>query len=197
MPLTSYAPLCEAIVRLMAPLVEIVIHDLRKDQICFIQGGLSTRCVGDPSLLDMPFEQCIDEKIYSKLAFDGRLIKSISVPVAGPLLICINCDVSLFQQMSALAQAFVEKEPTNAQPASLFKNDWQERVHVVIHGFLQEKQWPFEKLSASQKKTVVRHLFETGAFQESKAADYLAKILSMGRATIFNYLKEWKKNESL
>lgn len=196
MPVTSYAPLCEAIVRLMAPLVEIVIHDLRKDQICFIKGGLSTRQVGDPSLLDIPFEQCIDEKIYSKLAFDGRLIKSISVPVAGPLLICINCDVSLFQQMKDLAHAFIT-QPTNAPPTSLFKNDWQERVHVAIHAFLQEKQWSFESLRTSQKKIVLRHLFENDAFQEAKAADYLAKILSMGRATIFNYLKEWKKNESL
>lgn len=196
MPLTSYAPLCEAIVRLMAPLVEIVIHDLRKDQICFIQGGLSKRQVGDPSLLDIPFEQFIDETLYSKLSFDGRLIKSISVPVAGPLLICINCDVSLFQQMSALAQAFVT-DPACEKPPSLFKKDWQEQVHMAIHAFLQEQQWPFDRLKGLQKKTVIRHLYENGAFKEPKAADYLAKILSMGRATIFNYLKEWKKNESL
>ena len=30
------------------------------------------------------------------------------------------------------------------------------------------------------------------AFKEKNAADYVAKVLGLGRATVFKYLKEWR-----
>ncbi len=40
------------------------------------------------------------------------------------------------------------------------------------------------------------YLFDIGAFHEKNAADYVANVLNMGRATIFNYLKEFRKNDN-
>lgn len=79
-----------------------------------------------------------------------------------------------------------------AQPESLFANDWQEKVHVQVYNFIQERAWCATNLSTAHKKEIVAHLYDVGAFQEKKAADHVAKILHMGRATIFNYLREWK-----
>jgi len=51
-----------------------------------------------------------------------------------------------------------------------------------------------DTLGNKQKKAMVKHLYDNGAFLEKNAADYIAKILNMGRVTVFNYLREWKRN---
>jgi predicted transcriptional regulator YheO len=204
MNIDSYIPLCQAIVTLLDPLVETVIHDLMTDRIVFIAGRLSNRQVGDPSLLELtvPYEnleQQIDQIIYPKLSADGRLIKSISVPLQESreikALLCINCDVSLFSQLQNLASSLLGRGQ-RTQPEILFKKDWQEKLHWVLHEKIKEYDWNFSQLTSGQKKNLVQHLFKIGAFEEKKAADYIADILNMGRATIFNYLKELRKNDN-
>jgi predicted transcriptional regulator YheO len=198
MKISGYIPICNAIVSLLKPLVEIVIHDLQTDKIIFIAGDLSKRNIGDPSLLDIDMhdiEKKIEQIIYPKLNFDGRLVKSISVPLKEneqiKALLCINCDVSVFSQMQSLSQIMLPNLEVE-KPNMLFKNDWQERLHLAVHNSLKEKNWSFESLVPRQKKILVHELFIAGAFAEKNAADYIAKILDMGRATLFKYLKEWR-----
>lgn len=192
MNLSTYTSIADALVLLMSPLVEIVIHDFESGTIRYIKGGLSKRKAGDPSLLEMgELEENIDKTVYSKLNFDGRLIKSISVPLSDKWLMCINCDISIFNDMQRLSGNILHATHQN-KPEGLFKNDWQDKLHIAIHGFLQDKNWRFETLSGAEKKELVKYLFEQGAFHETNAADYVANILGMGRATIFKYLKEWR-----
>lgn len=195
MSFLPYVPLCKAIVLLLDPLVEIVIHDLASDTICFIAGQLSKRKIGDASLLNSEeLEENLEAITYPKLNFDGRLIKSISVPVNEQYLICINCDVSVFSQMQILSESFLVSQQAKI-PESLFKKDWQEKLHSAIHFYLKEKQWNFNELSLKQKKDVVHYLFQKNAFTEKNAADYIANVLGLGRATIFNYLKSWRTTQ--
>ena len=64
----------------MQPLIEVIIHDLVSGKICYINGNLSKRKVGDSSLLALgEFEKNIDQIIseLSKNKFSersGRLI---------------------------------------------------------------------------------------------------------------------------
>ena len=51
----------------------------------------------------------------------------------------------------------------------------------------------FNNLTNVDKRNLVSYLYKMGAFGEKKAADYVAKILKLGRATVFKYLKEWRK----
>lgn len=191
MSLSNYISIANALVLLMKPLVEIVIHDLESDSICHISGNLSKRKIGDPSLLGEDLDADIDKIVYAKLNFDGRLIKSISVPLSQKWLMCINCDISVFNQMQLLSQHFLH-QPEEEIPTSLFKNDWQEKLHRAIHFFVNEQHWSFETLKGSQKKELIKYLFEIRAFDEKNAADYVANVLNMGRATIFKHLKEWR-----
>jgi D-arginine utilization repressor len=187
--LSNYILICDAIVRLMNPLVEIVIHDISKNSIAYINGRLSKRKAGDASLLDAQELKHLDQIVYPKINFDGRLVKSVSVRLGDKYLLCINCDVSIFNKMQELSNALLQM---GNQPQSIFINDWQEKLHVSIHGFLQNHKLSFDQLSQNDKKTLTKHLFELGAFHEKKAADYVAKVLGLGRATIFKYLKEWR-----
>ncbi|MCH9757364.1 MAG: PAS domain-containing protein [Gammaproteobacteria bacterium] len=193
MGFSHYIPILDAVVLLLDPLLEVVIHDLDASTICYIRGNLSKRCVGDPSLLDCNnLEKDLGYITYLKLNFDGRLIKSISVPVDDKFLICMNCDISIFKQIQKFSESFTMSHESN-MPNSLFKQDWQEKLHVVIHDYLNEKSWCFDDLSQKKKKDVVYYLFQQGVFVEKNAADYIASVLKMGRATIFNYLKSWRK----
>jgi predicted transcriptional regulator YheO len=198
MKLSDYIQICDAIVLLLKPLVEIVIHDLQSDKIIYIAGSLSKRNIGDPSLLDITVNDIgseLEQIVYSKINFDGRLIKSISIPLKENAhiksLLCINCDVSVFTQMLNLSQILLPDIEIE-KPNMLFKNDWQERLHLTIHNSINEKNWNFESLLLKQKKILAYELFVAGAFVEKNAANYIAKILNMGRATLFKYLKEWR-----
>ena len=63
----------------MDPLIEVVIHDIKKNKIIYINGRLSGRKAGDPSLLDQEGLDSIDQIVYPKINFNGRLVKSISI----------------------------------------------------------------------------------------------------------------------
>lgn len=187
--LSNYIPICDAIVRLMDPLIEVVVHDINQNRIVYIHGKLSKRKVGDASLLDADELKHIDQIVYPKVNFDGRLIKSVSLILEGKYLLCINCDISIFNKMQELSSVFLQM---CNQPQSLFTNDWQEKLHVSIHAYLQNHNLSFDHLSQSDKKALAKHLFDLGAFHEKNAADYVAKVLGLGRATVFKYLKEWR-----
>lgn len=191
MPLSTYIPLCDAMVHLLQPLVEVVIHDIEADQIVYINGSLSSRKIGDPSLLEKESLADIDKIIYPKINFDGRLIKSTSVLLEEKWLLCLNADVSVFNKMHELSKILLQNREEN-QPKSLFVNDWQEKLHGAIHTYLQNHNLSYDHLTSANKKAIVKHLFDLNAFQEKKAADYIAEILNLGRATVFNYLKEWR-----
>lgn len=204
MNLKNYIQISNAIVKLLEPLAEVVIHDLKQDQICYIKGNLSKRKIGDPSLLDFDFKKInqqelerIENVTYPKLNFDGRLVKSISVLLKesnqNKFLLCINCDSSIFEQIRSLTDIFLPNH-SNKQPEILFKNDWQERLHIAINQYLKQQKWSFNRLNNSQKKQLITHLFSINAFSQKKSPDYLAKVLNMGRATIFNHLKKLKNN---
>lgn len=191
MALSNYISMCNALVFLMEPLIEIVIHDIKKNNIIYINGQLSQRKVGDPSLLNKQGLSEIEQITYPKINFDGKLVKSISVILEEQWLLCINCDLSLFSKMQDLSLAILQNN-MSIQPKSLFTNDWQENIHVTIHGFIQKHNLSFDNLTHADKKTITKHLFNLGAFNQKNAADYLAKLLHIGRATIFKYLKEWR-----
>ena len=150
MSLSNYIPICDAIVRLLDPLVEIVIHDITQGGIAYINGKLSNRKIGNASLLDPESLGSIDQIVYAKVNFDGKLIKSVSVILEDKYLLCINCDISIFNKMQELSSALLKMA---GQPQSLFASDWQEKLHVSIHLFLQSNNLSFDHLSQNEKKT--------------------------------------------
>lgn len=172
----------------MKPVMEVVIHDIAANKIVYIAGSLSKKKIGDSSLLHEDKFDDIDEVIYPKINFDGKLIKSISVLLEDKWLLCINCDISIFSRLQGLSQLFLTNYAKN-QPNSLFANDWQEKLNITIHNYLQEKNLSFANLNNANKKSIIEYLFKLGAFNEKNAADYIAKTLNLGRATIFKYLK--------
>lgn len=193
--LERYRPIGEAISLLLSPHVEVIIHDFKTKCIGAIFNNLSKRKVGDESLLD-EMEKFLDQEVFSpyfKINWDGRKIKSVSALLknqAGKAigLLCINLDISKWEQMHHFILDLMKSKVD--QPDFLFKNDWREKINVYVSTYLKNKGLCLEFLDRAEKKKLLLELWKEGAFETKNAASYVADVLQISRATVYNYLKE-------
>ncbi len=183
------------------PHAEVVLHDLRSQRVDYIANNLSKREVGDDSALEDMLEGDSDERNigpYEKLNWDGQKIRSVSTVLrdsAGqPLaVLCINLNISLFESAKAALDLFLSPSKLIPQPDALFRDDWQERINTFLHGWLRQRQLGLNLLTREHKRELVLALHAEGAFKGKSAANYVANVLNMGRATVYKHLKELKE----
>ena len=198
--LQNYRAIADAIATLFFPHAEVVLHDLRTQKIDYIANNLSKREVGDDAALEDMVEEGTDETNigpYEKLNWDGQKIRSLSTvlrdgagqPVA---VLCINLNISMFESMKAALDLFLSSNKVIPQPDALFRDDWQERINTFLNSWLRERQLSFNLLNRDHKRELVLALHAEGAFRGKSAANYVANVLNMGRATVYKHLKELK-----
>ena len=189
-------PMADGIAALLFPFAEVVVHDLASQTVVHLANNLSRREVGDASALDDLVIDAPDSVIgpYEKQNWDGGRMRSVSVVIrddaAVPLgVVCINLSIAAFEQARAALDLFVTGVRVMPQPDVLFRDDWQERINTFLHAWLREHQLALRSLTREQKRALVIALDRDGAFRGRSAANYVAKVLSMGRATVFKHLK--------
>lgn len=196
----AFLPTAEAIQKLLHPYAEVVVHDIKQNQIVAIFHPFSKRRVGDASLLTQEemaaLEDCIGP--YEKTNRDGRKLKSVSSIIRDENnkavgMLCINLDISKLEKINELISVFIHNEKLIPQPAALFKDDWQERINSYVHSYLNEHHLTLDSLNRREKKDLIEHLHKVGAFTAKNAALYLAQIIGVSRATIYNYLANNEK----
>lgn len=198
--LQRYASVADGIALLFSDYVEVIIHDLHSQSVVHIANNLSKRKIGDPSSLDdVNFEQT--ETVigpYEKLNWDGQKICSTSVVLRDdqfcPIgMLCINMSTAPLQAAQDALALLLPTKNLIPQPEKLFHDDWQEKVNSFIHHWLNNRHLTIASLSRQDKRSLVEALFKEGAFNGKSSADYVANVLGMGRATVFNYLREIKQ----
>ena len=198
--LDNFRAIADAIATLFFPHAEVVLHDLRTQKVDYIANNLSKRVIGDESSLeDMLSEDVSDRNIgpYEKLNWDGQKIRSLSTVLRDseglPLaVLCINLNISLFENAKAALDLFLSPSKLIPQPDSLFRDDWQERINTFLHAWLRERQLSLNLLTRDHKRELVLALHAEGAFKGKSASNYVANVLGMGRATVYKHLKELK-----
>lgn len=198
----TFLPIAEAIQRLLHPFAEVVIHDIEQNQIVAIYHPFSKRRVGDPSLLAKEEIHSLTDCIgpYEKTNWDGKKLKSVSSLIRDQKnkavgMLCINLDISVLEKFSDLITSFMSSSQLSSQPEPLFKDDWQERIHVYVHRYLQEHNLTLENLKREEKKLLIEHLYQVGAFAGKNAALYVAHVLKISKATVYNYLTLIEKQD--
>ncbi len=199
--LDNFRAIADAIATLFYPHAEVVLHDLRTQKIDYIANNLSKREIGDDAALeDMLSEEVSERNIgpYEKLNWDGQKIRSLSSVLRDgngqPLaVLCINLNISLFENAKAALDLFLSPSKLIAQPDSLFRDDWQERINTFLHAWLRERQLSLNLLTREHKRELVLALHAEGAFKGKSASNYVANVLNMGRATVYKHLKELKE----
>jgi D-arginine utilization repressor len=174
-----------------------VLHDLATQTVAYVANNLSRRDIGDDSALE---EIEFDEQQnvigpYEKLGWDGRKVRSITAVLRTETgeptgVMCINFHLAPLDQAKQALELLLSTAIVQPQPQALFRDDWQERVNVFLNHWLHEHKLTLSMLTREHKRELVAALYAEGAFAGKSAANYVAKLLALGRATIFNYLKE-------
>lgn len=194
--LKRYSAVAQGICALLHPYAEIAIHDLKTGRIAAIFNNYSKRKIGEKSHLEEleAFHELPDVfPVYSKVNWDGKRIKSTSVTIRDdkgrPVgLFCINIDLAKWEAFNHLLQDWIFPKDEQEKPNVLFKDDWREKVNLFVTVFLKKEGMTLEGLSKAKIKELIHDLQKEGAFNAKHAATYIAEVLGISRATLYNYL---------
>ena len=195
-PLTPFIPVCDAVATLFSPHVEAVLHDLETALIFHIANAFSRRRPGDTSLNEAGLVSTLDDDVigpYGKSNWDGRRLKAITSvlrdtdgkPVG---LLCINHDIEAFAGIFDQLKSMMDIASPLPKASALMADDWREAVNSVIGEFLTAHRTSLAGLTSPEVDGLLALLEARGVFAIRKAVPYVAEILKLSRATIYNRL---------
>ncbi|MET9264355.1 PAS domain-containing protein [Amycolatopsis sp. NPDC004079] len=187
-----------AVGRMFPGLCEVVLHDLRDPDhaIRAIENNLSGRQVGDPAtelglqrISDPDYPSVLQN--YANQFPDGRPVKSTSIGIKNAegehiAALCLNLDVSVLSPLTHTLTNLVATDA--AQPdvvedlRSRTSRELRERIERAAGGSPRS-------LSRDAKRDLVRRLRDEGYFESRDAAQIIADLLGVSRATVYNYAK--------
>jgi D-arginine utilization repressor len=197
--LKPYQNFIEAIVTLFDPFVEVAVHDLQKGTLVAIYNSFSHRKVGEKSPLKelkVNFKEFSDVFTpYNRLNWDGKELKCTSITVRDKrgtpvALICLNLDTSILVQTKDILDAFLKIKVKSDNPIEAFGGSCEQQVNALIEQFLKEHQLAIGSLDRTNKKKLIEFLYCKGVFHFKNSVPFIAKILKLSRASIYNYIKE-------
>jgi|TARA_R110000868_G_scaffold196864_4_gene442911 predicted transcriptional regulator YheO len=198
--LREVGKIAEALAATLAPLCEVVLHDLTtpEQSVVRIDNNLSGRLVGDPAtelglarISDPNFpDQLVN---YSNALPDGRKVKSTSIGLkdsSGKYIaaLCLNLDVSYLKTMSAYLEkltAFSDIDGVSEHITSSTSFNVEEAVRVFAHS----KNKDPGSLSSKDKRQLLSQLNTDGSLQIRGAVDEVAKLVGISRSSVYYYLK--------
>lgn len=194
---TNYQTIADCIATLLFPHAEVILHDLQTQQVVHIANNLSKRKIGDESALEeLPGDPQANNSIgpYEKLNWDGQRLRSITSVLRDAqgqavMALCINLNYTVLEQARDALNLFFQASRIMPQPEALFRDDWQERINTFLHGWLNKNNLGLNGLRREDKRQLVEALYHERAFEGRSAYDYVASVLSMGRATVYKYVK--------
>jgi predicted transcriptional regulator YheO len=201
----KYFPIAESIAKLLHPFAEVVLHDVKKNQIVKIFNNFTQRQVGDSSCIDdiksKGFEKGPDiHGPFKQKNFYGHDIKYTTCVLRNDDgkaigLMCINFNIEGIQHIQNVFNLFLETTADSSNLDELFNDDWENRINIFVQRFRKERNCAFSKLTTQDRIQLVHSLHEAGAFRATNAVSYTAKILGVSRATIYNYLNTMEMNK--
>ncbi|MGW8884149.1 helix-turn-helix transcriptional regulator [Streptomyces sp. NPDC055749] len=187
-------------------LCEVVLHDLRNPDhaIRVIENNLSGRQVGDSAtelglarIGDPEYPSVIQN--YANHFPDGRPVKSTSIGIknaAGDYIaaLCLNLDVSVLSPLAlTLANLVATETETETErrqePLETLRNRNARELRLIVESHAAERAVSPRALPREAKRELVRRLHQDGYFESRDAAQVIAELLGISRATVYNYAK--------
>ncbi|MFE1312842.1 transcriptional regulator [Streptomyces sp. NPDC058755] len=191
-----------ALGRMFPGLCEVVLHDLRDPEhaIRAIENNLSGRQVGDSAtelglarIADPQYPSVIQN--YPNQFPDGRPAKSTSIGIrnsAGEYIaaLCLNLDVSVLSPVTlALSNLVATDTEHREQPLETLRDRNARELRRAVEALAAERGGTPRSLGREGKKALVRQLHSDGYFDSRDAAQTIADLLGVSRATVYNYTK--------
>jgi predicted transcriptional regulator YheO len=192
-----------ALGRMFPGLCEVVLHDLRDPEhaIRAIENNLSGRQVGDSAtelglarIADPDYPSVIQN--YPNQFPDGRPAKSTSIGIrnaAGEYIaaLCLNLDVSVLSPVTlALSNLVATDTEHREQPLETLRDRTARELRQAVEARAAERAATPRSLSREDKRALVRQLQRDGYFDSRDAAQTIADLLGVSRATVYNYAKQ-------
>jgi predicted transcriptional regulator YheO len=189
----------EALGQTLAPLVEVVLHDLTRPEhaVVAIANNLSGRQPGDAAtelglarITDPGFPEVVPN--YPNVFPDGRPVKSTSIGLknsAGEYVaaICLNMDVSLLGAVTAgLGQLM--RTDANAPVVETLGPRASDDVRTALERFAAARNTTPIGMTLAQRREAVRELAESGLLNLRHAFTDVARTLGVARSTVYTYL---------
>ncbi|WP_435616054.1 helix-turn-helix transcriptional regulator [Streptomyces coelicoflavus] len=191
-----------ALGRMFPGLCEVVLHDLRDPRraIRVIENNLSGREIGDSAtelglarIADPEYPSIIQN--YPNQFPDGRPAKSTSIGIrnaAGRYIaaLCLNLDVSVLSPVTlALSNLVATDTEHREQPLETLRDRTARELRRTVEALAAQRAAAPRSLSREDKKALVRQLHRDGYFDSRDAAQTIADLLGVSRATVYNYAK--------
>ncbi|MEV7973863.1 PAS domain-containing protein [Cellulomonas sp. NPDC089187] len=204
--IATLTQLVEPLGRALPEHTEVVLHDLSllPQSIVALHGTVTGRRLGDPAT-DLLLERAATGRLETLVGYrttlpDGRMLRSTTMvvrdsagePVAA---LCLNGDVSVWQQLSRIAGAFLGESPEIEPAGETFARDVDELAAGILRQAVDEQGVPVELMRKEHKLAVVRSARRRGIFLMRDAVEMVAAALHVTRFTIYNYLNEIGEEE--
>lgn len=187
--------MADALAALFSPWVEVVVHDLELDAVAHIANPFSPRAAGDPSdMKEVHFAP--DARVigpYEKTNWDGRRIRAISVVLrdaaAEPIgMLCVNADVTQFEVMRRTLQGLLGVAEAAGTVETSFHDDWHEKINRFLASWIHQRGTTLDRLDREARRELIGALLQAGGFDGRRSPAYVASILGVSRATVYNEL---------
>ena len=131
---------------------------------------------------------------YAKVNWDGATLRSISIlqhrPDGTPAyVICINHDQADLLALRRVAEALGPAPLDDPAPQAFLRNDWHDRLNGYASAWCRDRGLRIDTLGRRDRRALVGDLSASGALAERHAAAYVARMLGVSRATVYNDLK--------
>ncbi|MEU7085853.1 helix-turn-helix transcriptional regulator [Streptomyces achromogenes] len=191
-----------ALGRMFPGLCEVVLHDLRDPEhaIRAIENNLSGRQIGEPAtelglarISDPDYPGVVQN--YPNRFPDGRPAKSTSIGIknaAGEYVaaLCLNLDVSVLSPVTlALSNLVATDTEHRERPLETLRDRTARELREAVEARAAERAATPRSLSREEKRALVRQLQRDGYFDSRDAAQTIADLLGVSRATVYNYAK--------
>ncbi|MFI2205372.1 transcriptional regulator [Streptomyces sp. NPDC020192] len=191
-----------ALGRMFPGLCEVVLHDLRdpRHAIRVIENNLSGRQIGD-STTELGLARIADPEYpgviqnYPNRFPDGRPAKSTSIGIknaAGEYVaaLCLNLDISVLSPVTLALSNLVATDTTHGdRPLETLRDRTARELREAVETLSAQRGATPRSLSREDKKALVRQLYQDGYFDSRDAAQTIADLLGVSRATVYNYAK--------
>lgn len=191
-----------ALGRMFPGLCEVVLHDLRdpRQAVRAIENNLSGRRVGD-SATELGLARIADPRYpsvvqnYPNRFPDGRPAKSTSIGIrnsAGDYIaaLCLNLDVSVLSPVTlALSQLVATDTGHPDEPLESLRHRNARALREAVEAGAAERGGTPRSLGRDGKRELVRQLHRDGWFDSRDAAQTIADLLGVSRATVYNYTR--------
>jgi predicted transcriptional regulator YheO len=190
----------EALGKTLAPLVEVVLHDLTRPEraIVAIANNLSGRNVGDSvteiglaRIKDPNFPEVLQN--YPNRFPDGRPAKSTSIGLKNSqgkyvAAICLNVDVSMLSAVAASMTQLVRTDSTALAVNESLAPRRIDSVRASLEEFAARHNTTPRALTLSQRRAALRAIEEDGLLELKNAVPEVADTLGVARSTVYTYL---------